>query len=160
MDRFRQIYQTHESHVRRTLHWLLPGDAARVDDLVQEVFVRVWRKLPAFREESSLKTWVYRIAVNTAWDSLRSKTWRRVEAAETETVTEADAQETRQIIQLALQSLDSKRREVFVLRYFEELSIEEISEVLGAPEGTVKRRLFEAREEFKKELARNGVTYE
>lgn len=67
----RKIYDEQNSYVRKTLFYLVEESA--VDDLMQEVFTKVWRNLDSFQERSSSKTWIYRIVVNTAYDHLRKR---------------------------------------------------------------------------------------
>src|SRR5688500_9771440 len=71
LPRFQSVYEAHQAYVRKTLFWLVPREA--VDDLVQDVFIKIWKKLDTFREESSLKTWIHRITATTAYDFLRSR---------------------------------------------------------------------------------------
>jgi RNA polymerase sigma-70 factor (ECF subfamily) len=143
------------------------GDAA---DVVQEVFLKVFRKVGGFRFESSLKTWIYRIAVNEARNQRR---WFiRHRGKEIGLEADSDAQgpqdwlsdpgrspyqeavdhETRALIELALQKVSPNYRAALVLREVEGLSYEEISEVLEVSLGTVKSRILRGREALRKLL--------
>jgi RNA polymerase sigma-70 factor (ECF subfamily) len=144
-----------------------PGDAA---DVAQEVFLKVFRKVAGFRSESSLKTWIYRIAVNEARNQRR---WfNRHRGKEIGLESESDAQgpqdwlsdpgrspyqtaldqETHALIESALQKVSANYRAALVLREVEGLSYEEISEVLEVSLGTVKSRILRGRESLRKHL--------
>jgi len=160
LEVFREIYDKSHLLVRRTLRGMVPENW--VDDLVQEVFLRIWTKGGAFENRSNWKTWIYRIAVNVAIDELRKR------AIPTELLSEDLPAPNSAVsdyllsrwIQNGVLSLDEKIRPVFVLYYQQECSVEEVSSILGIPAGTVKSRLHRARDEFCKFLKRNGVSYE
>jgi len=147
-----------------------PSDAC---DVVQEVFVKIFRNIKAFRGQSSLKTWVYRIALNEAHNRRR---WfgrhkrQEVDLERDEALTGLSLQETlpdsgsspfelalsveaQNLIEEALQALSPAFREAVVLRDVEELSYEEISDVLGINIGTVKSRILRGREALRGEVA-------
>lgn len=142
-----------------------PGDAG---DVVQEVFLKVFRNVGHFRRQSSLKTWIYRITVNEAHNQRR---WffrhRSREVAlddEPESTHQAVSDSTRSpfdytfdrekqlLIENALARINPLFREVVVLRDIEELSYEEIADVLQISLGTVKSRIMRGREALKTEL--------
>jgi RNA polymerase sigma-70 factor (ECF subfamily) len=117
------------------------------DDVLQEVFVIVWRKLPEFRGESQLFTWIYRIATNACLQFLRKQKKRffvgyeaidskKYAQLETEAYLEGDA--ASKLLQKALLMLPDKQRLVFNMRYFDDLKYSQISEVLGTSEGALK----------------------
>ncbi len=133
-----------------------------VDDVVQEVFLTVFRKLAKFERRSGFKTWLYRIAVNTSIEALRKEDARKRlnQRAEVEGDALPDAilvqrpqtgerlalnKEMQQRIHAALGSLPTQARMVLTLRYLEELSTVEIAKALELPEGTVRSRLHYAR---------------
>lgn len=146
-----------------------PADAA---DVVQEVFLKVFRKVASFRGESSLKTWIYRIAVNEAHNQRR---WfgrhRRNEVALEPDPGEAQGygdwiedpgrspyqvtldHETACIVEEALKEVSPAFRAVLVLREIEGLSYEEIAAILEVSLGTVKSRILRGRETLRKTLA-------
>lgn len=131
------------------------------DDLIQEIFVKVWAALPSFRGEARLFTWIYRIATNEALNFLRRQ---RVRAAlnfksldsEVERRIDEDPYfnggEAERRLMKALQKLPQKQRIVFSMRYFEDMSYEEISEVTGTSTGALKASYHIAYEKLKKEL--------
>jgi len=145
------------------------SDAA---DVMQEIFIKVFRGIRHFQGSSSLRTWIYRIAVHEAFNHRRS--WfRRLrheifsldeeerEAEPTQTLTAASGEtplealehsERQHLVQSALGSLAQPYRTVIVLREIEGLSYQEIGEVLGVKEGTVKSRLLRGRELLRRKL--------
>lgn len=146
-----------------------PGDAC---DIVQEVFLKVFRKIGAFRGESSLKTWLYRIAVNEAYNQQRWLGRHRRREVGLEDYEEANlryfdmlpdpgrspfdcvaGQEQHAIIQGALGRLNPSFRSAVVLRDVEDLSYEEIADILQIALGTVKSRIVRGREALRKDLS-------
>lgn len=144
-----------------------PDDAA---DIVQEVFLKIFRNIGAFRGNSSLKTWIYRIAVNEAYNHRRwfSRHHRQEVAFEREgggssyadsvpdpartPFDQALDHETRALVEKALEKLNPKFRAAVVLRDIEDLSYEEIASVLDISLGTVKSRILRGREALRKVL--------
>ena len=138
-------------------------DYDTAEDIFQEVFIKVNAKLSEFRGESSVKTWILRITVNTCKDYLKSAYTRRVtmfseeEENQIPTADTTEAIERKQDgeqIRKALLLLPEKYREVLVCLYFEERSVAETAKVLGLSEGTVKSRLSRARDKFRVILER------
>ena len=143
-----------------------PGDSS---DVVQEVFLKVFRNVSHFRHQSSLKTWIYRITVNEAHNQRR---WffrhrsREVglddepEQSRTRNVPDSERspfdctfdREKHELIENALARINPLFREVVVLRDVEDLSYEEIAEVLQISLGTVKSRILRGREALREEL--------
>lgn len=142
-----------------------PSDAA---DVLQDVFVKVFKRVGQFQGESSLKTWIYRIAVHEASNHRRSwlRRFRREPVSLEEGWVESRASQSRddtpyqalekaerqERVRKALASLAQPYRTVVVLREIEELSYEEIAQVLGIAEGTVKSRLMRGRELLRRKL--------
>jgi len=144
-----------------------PGDAC---DVVQDVFLKIFRRIGSFRGDSSLKTWIYRIAVNEAhnhsrWDGRHrrqevdldggedSRSYSNTLPARGESPFDYVLdRERHHLIEEALADLDPSFRSVIVLRDVEDLSYEEIAEVLQIPLGTVKSRILRGREWLRKEL--------
>ena len=142
-------------------------DVDLVQDIAQETFLNAWRALPQFRGEAQFYTWLYRIAVNTAKRALlgmkrdplvveaalRSADEdddgppRRAEPiAESTPETELAAREIAAAVNEAMQALSPELRQAVTLREIEGLSYEEIAELMGCPIGTVRSRIFRARE--------------
>jgi RNA polymerase sigma-70 factor (ECF subfamily) len=149
-------------------------DAMETEDLAQDVFVKVFRKLHTFQHGSSFYTWIYRIAVNTATDHLARRRRRRLHLVEDEAALEAAGREARVragdgdagaaqplldeelrcVTRQILDGLPEKYRTILVLREYEDLSYQEIAQVLGCSIGTVESRLFRARKRFKDAIER------
>lgn len=148
-------------------------DPSEACDVVQDVFLKVFRKVGSFRGESSLKTWMYRIAVNEAHNHCRWYGRHRRQEVGLESSEESGrsyrdtlpatgcspyeyvlGRETHGLIEAALANLNPSFRAVVVLRDVEDLSYEEISEVLQVPLGTVKSRILRGREALRNELER------
>jgi RNA polymerase sigma-70 factor (ECF subfamily) len=145
-----------------------PADAS---DVTQEVFLKVFRKVDGFRAESSLKTWIYRIAVNEARNQRRWFMRHRAKETGLEPA-QSDAQgpqdwladpgrspyqaaldgETSALIEAALKQVSSNYRAAIVLREVEDLSYEEIAQVLEVSLGTVKSRILRGRESLRRHL--------
>jgi RNA polymerase sigma-70 factor (ECF subfamily) len=165
-DAFRVLVVRHERAIARIVTAMLgPGDDA--DDVGQETFVRFFRALPRFRGDAEVRTYLTRIAVNLACDGLerrrRRTGWIRLGAggADTDPPTDApdqqemlEADERKELVNRAVQSLDAKHRAVVVLRVLEERSTAEAAEILGVPEGTVMSRLKRALAKLERTLAR------
>jgi RNA polymerase sigma-70 factor (ECF subfamily) len=159
-EAFAEVYARF-SELVFNLSWRLSGDREEAADLTQEVFVRVYRHLGRFQGRSSLETWIYRVTVNHCRSRLgrRSWGWWRGRAAEERVQETADwrrnpeekalaAAEERRLVG-ALRRLPSPFREVVVLRDVEELSYQEIAEVLGVRLGTVRSRLARGRQRLR-----------
>jgi RNA polymerase sigma-70 factor (ECF subfamily) len=148
----------------------LVGNQSDASDVVQEVFLKVFRSVGSFREKSSLRTWIYRIAVNEAYNQRRwfgrhCKREVAIESEEHEQTTydvaadpgpspfdRAVNTETRQLIEVALERVNPIFRAAVVLRDIEDLSYEEIAEILQVSLGTVKSRILRGREALRREL--------
>ncbi|WP_397595705.1 RNA polymerase sigma factor RpoE [Silanimonas sp.] len=138
-------------------------DEAEAEDVVQEVFIRAWRALPQFRGDAQFYTWLYRIAVNTAKNHLVSLGRRPatddIDDEELTTVREAERlhdvatpehealrNEMEALVLAAVDGLAPELREALTLREVEGLSYEEIAERMQCPIGTVRSRIFRARD--------------
>jgi len=132
-------------------------------DVVQEAFIKVWKNLQRYKIRNRFTTWLYRIVVNTALDKLRQNKRRLQTTSMDANMTEiADAeknpetvyiqQETRLIIQIAIDRLPEKQRMVFILRDLQELSIEEAAGILKCSHQNVKSHLYHARRAIRKML--------
>jgi len=156
---FRQWYQEQAPAVRRYL-FLLAG-ASHVDDLVQETFLRVWRHMDSFEDRSTVKTWIHRIATNTAMDRFRKagpdKLAVELEVSETELTAPETPYELKDLVRKGLESLSETLSAAFVLHYLQDFSVSEIAQILEIPEGTVKTRLYHGREKMIEFFRQNGV---
>lgn len=145
------------------------NDPAEVEDVAQEAFIKAYRALPKFRGDSAFYTWLYRIAINTAKNYLVARGRRPpstdidVDDAEfmenNTTLTDIESPEANQektdlerVIYEAIDELPEDLRTAFTLREFSGLSYEEITEIMGCPVGTVRSRIFRAREALDKKI--------
>ena len=141
-------------------------DSVECEDLAQDVFLKVFRKLHTFNHDAQFFTWLYRITVNAATDHLSRASTRRLRLVEDTAVFERgdqeddsptaslEAEELAQITRAIVDQLPEKFRTILVLREFEGLSYTEIADVLEIQLGTVESRLFRARQRFKDALTR------
>jgi RNA polymerase sigma-70 factor (ECF subfamily) len=145
------------------------SNRAEVEDITQEVFIKAFRGLPGFRGESAFYTWLYRIAVNTAKNYLESQGRRPpgtgidIESAEVldsmESLRDVATPERNMLtgeiaetVNRAIAALPPDLRTAITLRDLDGLSYEEIAQVMECPIGTVRSRIFRAREAINKEL--------
>src|SRR5262245_38402424 len=148
------------------------GDYDAALDLTQDVFIKVYNSLARYRPEFKFSTWIYKIAHNAAIDYLRRYAVREQALAdeserERGTVSiasrrltpeqESEQEERRSEIESVVHALPGPYRELIVLRHSHDLSYDEIAEVTGLPLGTVKNRLFRAREAMRDLLERRGI---
>ena len=168
---FDQLMRLHQRRVYRLLLGML-RDPEAADTLTQECFLRAWRKRASFRGEASVQTWLLRIAVNLARDHARNRRlafWRRLFSAPAE---EARAQaehlpglqagpeqalaarQELEAVWKVVEELPQQQKAIFLLRFVEEMSLEEIAEALGLRVGTVKLHLFRALGSIKARVAR------
>jgi RNA polymerase sigma-70 factor, ECF subfamily len=169
-EAFARLVRLHEGMVFNLAARLL-GDTEEARDVAQEVFLQVYRVLDRFEARSSLKTWIYRIAVNQCHNRRRSWIRRRRdretaldegllvgeatgvrEASGSSPYGETVRRERARRVQAALLELSFEHRSVLVLREVEGLTCEEVARALGVPEGTVKSRLSRAREAMRLRL--------
>ena len=130
------------------------------EDLTQQVFLQVFRKLEQFVGESRFETWLYRLATNEALQFLRKeRRWKFQHLTVdpmSQTPPEQFAHDDRDLLEQALQRLDPELRSVFVLKEVEKLPYQEVAEALNIPEGTVGSRLNRARRELQRHLTDLG----
>jgi RNA polymerase sigma-70 factor (ECF subfamily) len=139
------------------------GDAKLAEDAAQDAFIRAWHKLTSFQPGTSLRNWLYRIAVNAALDALRRGPQKPFVDLDTLAIAEQSAgpeelflqKERALIVQRAILSLTETSRSILVLREYGGLSYQEISATLDIPLGTVMSRLSYARDCLKEILVKN-----
>lgn len=145
-------------------------DPSEAQDVAQEAFIKAYRALKNFRGDSAFYTWLYRIAINTAKNYLLSRSRRRFEyhvdiqdAEQLENASQLKGMDTPEYllmnndiitaIKTAIELLPKEMQTAIMLREFDSLSYEEIAETMKCPVGTVRSRIFRAREAIDKELA-------
>ncbi|MBP9674411.1 MAG: RNA polymerase sigma factor [Bacteriovoracaceae bacterium] len=157
---FEEVYKNHEQFVRRILFWLIPS--SYLDDVIQDVFLKIWDKGESFDSRSEIKTWIYRISINTALDFLRKqkkeKTPFIVESRDHNSMEKKII--SNDLLKQGINLLPTKIKEPFILFYQEELTLPEIAKILSVNEGTLKSRLHRGREIFLDFLKKEGVQNE
>ena len=146
------------------LYWHVRGFVCShedTDDLLQEIFIKVWSSIRVFRGESRIYTWIYRIATNEALNHLQKMKVRsalRFEKISEELTGRIDSDpyfngdEVERQLSKAVQHLPEKQKTVFMMRYFEDISYEDISEILGTSVGALKASYHFAKEKIIQEL--------
>lgn len=154
------VYQQHHTAVRAFAQRLV-GDVEAAEDLVQDVFVALPSAITRFRGDAALRTFLVSIAVNQAKNHVRAAARRRAAMArlarEPEGTSSDPERETARVqlgrrLMLALDALPLDQRVVVVLAEIEERTSTEIASIVGAPEGTVRTRLFHAKRKLREEL--------
>jgi RNA polymerase sigma-70 factor, ECF subfamily len=164
---FGELVRRHYPGVVQVVYRLC-GDTGLAEDMAQETFLRAWINLPSFRPQSSLRNWLYRIAVNAALDVLRRKPEEKLEDEAVQMIPsqvpgpEMALIEKESVIQIqqAMQSLPEAARSVLVLREYGGLSYQEIAGVLDVPVGTVMSRLNYARNRLRDLLKKEMLQME
>ncbi len=167
-DAFAWLMKKYKGPLNNLIYKMV-SEKSEIEDLVQEVFIKAFNSLKNYNQEYAFSTWIYRIAINNTIDYLRKKKLDTFSIDSDDddeedkpkfeipdTTYSADAniilEQRQQIINDAIESLPEKYRKIIELRHKEELSYEEISEILNLPIGTVKAHLFRARELLNKYL--------
>lgn len=145
-------------------------DANEVEDVTQEAFIKAYRALPTFRGDSAFYTWLYRIGINTAKNYLvalgrRAPTMTEVDNEEAESIEDGEqlkdmntpeneliSKQIAETVNLTLQQLPEELRTAITLREIDGLSYEEIAQIMNCPIGTVRSRIFRAREAIAEQL--------
>ncbi len=164
-DAFRLLVERHSRTIFR-LAYRMVGNEPDADDVVQETFLRAYRRLDRFEARANFGTWLYRIAVNCSLDLLRQRPRRpdelpREEPDETAAVADEKASPERMAfgtevqakVSSALGSLTEAERAAFLLRHCEGQSIEEIGQVLGLRTSATKHAVFRAVQKMRRALA-------
>jgi RNA polymerase sigma-70 factor (ECF subfamily) len=163
-DEFRRVFAEHMGFVWRVL--LRHGVAAReLEDGCQEVFLVVWKRIDAFEGRSSLRTWLYSIAVRVAI-AMRRRAFRRRELladqvperwTEASQFDESAQSEARALLMAALSGLPQPKREVFVLYELEDMTMAEVAAALDVAENTALSRLYAAREQVQSFVRKHAL---
>jgi len=150
---FTELMRRYQQRVYWTARRIV-GSHEDADDIAQETFVKAFLALGDFRGDSSFFTWLYRIAVNLSLNAARKQQFlgylrqsemvARFLPSEKDPSHELEQQELQSMLQQAIKELPEKQREVFVMRYFDELSYQEISAILKTSVGGLKANYFHA----------------
>ena len=164
MDRLEQQFNDIVRQYGERLYWHVRRFVCcheDADDLVQDIFLKIWTSLPSYRGEAKLFTWIYRIATNETLNFLRR---RKVRAALSFSSLTSDLErridedpwfngnEAERLLSKAIQRLPEKQRQVFILRYYDEMKYEDIAEILDTSVGALKASYHFAYEKVKNAL--------
>jgi len=161
---FQELVERYQSRLfALTRHYT--RSAVEIEDIVQDTFLKAFRRLDSFDHRSSFYTWIYRIATNTILDVLKRRGRSPIQAVEDPELlgevapvdvpapsANLDAKEVSEITHQVLEHLPDIFRTVLVMREFDEMSYQDIADTLGISIGTVESRLFRARARFKDKL--------
>ena len=177
MAAFDQMVVKHKDKLFNMVYWFL-GDYQEANDCSQEIFIKVFKSIKKFRSESSFSTWLYRIAINTCKNRLKSSAYRwkkktvplenpesskdgnisyKIQNNSPSPANELEKKERLMMIQKAINELPQEQNRVIVLRDIQGLSYQEISDITGLNLGTVKSRLARARLELRNKLNRTQI---
>lgn len=171
-DGFEELVRRYQRPIAAYVYRMV-GDYEAALDLTQEVFIKVYNSLRRYRSEYKFSTWIYRIAHNSAIDHLRRHSTRErslmnefedeprelpLESRRLSPEQESERAERRAEIEQVVRGLPTTYRELILLRHSHDLSYDEIAEVTGLPLGTVKNRLFRAREVMRQQFVERGIT--
>ena len=164
---FEEIVNSYQSMVVNLCH-SMTGSLEDAEDLAQEVFIKVWEKSSRFRGDSSLQTWIYRIAINTSLNFTRKNKFNTFFQS-IESIFESpgsqdnphkslESKEQQNQIQMAIQTLPENQRIALTLRTFKDHSYAEISEIMDVSVGSVESLIFRAKKNLKKKLVKYYFT--
>lgn len=163
-DAFAWLFHKYQAKAFRAA-WLITGNTADSEDIVQETFLKCYMERGRLKEERAFESWLFQILTRTAWRHMKKN--RREQPSDQvlkmgektvqgNPLDEALERELREDLLDAVRELDVKQRTVIVLYYFNQFSTKEISRIMGCMEGTVKSRLYTARKNLKERLERSG----
>ena len=164
MDDLRQLFNEIVKQYSERLWWHVRrfvNSQEDADDLIQDIFLKIWTALPSFRGEAQLFTWVYRIATNETLNWLRREKVRatlRFSSVDAEMERRIDADPffdgdaAARALSKAVARLPEKQRQVFILRYYDDLPYEEMSSILGTSVGALKASYHIAQEKVRSAL--------
>lgn len=149
------------------LAWRILQDVEEAKDATQDIFIRIYQALPAYRFEARFSTWLYRIATNLCLDRLRQRrkspliSWEptilkamRDESGKNDPEQSLIKRETQQLVQQAIRELPPKYRTVIALTYLQEFSYREIADIMGVSVRTVETQIYRAKAILRSRLSR------
>jgi len=158
VNEFDEIVHLYKDRIFKMLYMKV-GNMEDAMDLTQDVFLKVYRALPGFRGDSNIYTWIYRIAINTANTFLKKR--GRFQSSSIENMEDNslkfnlnNEENLKTLLKSKIEELPEHYKDVLLLHYFEGFDYKEIADVLGINIGTVKSRLFRARELLSQKMRR------
>ena len=172
---FEEIVKLYEKKICQTILFMVKNDSV-VEDVAQEVFIKIYKNISKFNEQSSLYTWIYRITINACYDEIRKEkkvvylsTFVENENGEEQEINfEDSSQNVAEIVEKeatktelidAIKKLPEDARALIVLRDIREFTYWEIADMLKLKLGTVKSKINRARKQLRDELKRQGYNY-
>jgi RNA polymerase sigma-70 factor (ECF subfamily) len=126
--------------------WVMLRDTGRAEEVTQDVFLKLWRALPAYDGRAAVRTWLYTIARNTCLSAVRAESYRRTDELDERSEPAAPSQVLADLaLDECLAKLPPAQREVVTLFYLQDKSVSDVAAMLQLPEGTVKSHLHRAR---------------
>ncbi|XKH49613.1 RNA polymerase sigma factor SigW [Chryseomicrobium palamuruense] len=173
-DAYTEIVDLYQARLYQVCYRML-GNKHEAEDITQEAFLRAFINLHSFDQKRKFSTWIFRIATNLCIDRIRKKKpdyhldaqvpgtdgldmYSQVAASEALPVEQLEKMEMQERVQYEISRLPDKYRSVIVLKYMEELPLQEISEILDLPLGTVKTRIHRGREALRKQMSQLPMT--
>ena len=158
------LFARHHVRVYRFVLRLVRNEAT-AEDLISEVFLDVWRQAGRFEGRSQVSTWLLAIARFKALSSLRRRPEEELDEAAAEAIEDPSddpavalqKKDRSTVLRKCLDALSAEHREIVDLVYYHEKSVEEVAEIVGIPEGTVKTRMFHARKKLAELLKAQGL---
>jgi RNA polymerase sigma-70 factor, ECF subfamily len=158
------LFARHHVRVFRFVLRLVRNEAS-AEDLISEVFLDVWRQAGKFEGRAAVSTWLLAIARFKALSMLRRKPEQELDEEAAETIEDGadtpdialEKKEKSEVLRKCLTSLSAEHREIVDLVYYHEKSVEEVAEIVGIPEATVKTRMFYARKKLAELLKAQGI---
>lgn len=161
-DAFAQLVQRYQRRIFNLVYRMLQ-QYEEANEITQETFLAAWQGLPSFRGEARFATWLYRIAYNCALKQLETRKRDRalqaalqaeqaLDSSADRASAQIDAHEQQALVQEHLSHLPAKYRIVLILRHLQDMTYEEMAEILTMPVGTIKTHLFRARNLLKERL--------
>lgn len=164
---FNEIVETYSErlywHVRR-----FTCSHEDTDDLLQDIFIKIWKALPSFRGEAQLYTWVFRIATNETLNFLRKEKVRsllRFQNADAEIERKIDSDpyfngtQAERVLSKEIAKLPEKQRIVFIMRYYDDMPYEDISQVLDTSVGSLKASYHIAQQKIREALKKLDISF-
>lgn len=161
-EAFRQLFETYKDRVYSIALYFFDGDEATAQDITQQVFLKLMTRVIQFQSRSEFSTWLYRLVTNACLDRKRALrrfvffgSWSEVEIREPKKSIEEKyiRREMEALVQAAVAGLKPKLRMAILLKYFEDLSYDEIAQALGCSRGTVASRLNRGHQILARKLA-------
>jgi RNA polymerase sigma-70 factor (ECF subfamily) len=166
-EAFEQLYRAWQARLFRYLLRMV-GDSGAAEELTNDTMIAAWKAAPTFKGQSKVSTWLFAIARNKALNSLRRRQPETVEVEAAMAVAASSGGQEQSVsrdrlhatMKAALQQLSPDHREVMELTFYQELSYQEIAEIMQCPVNTVKTRMFYAKKKLQGILEGRGITGE